>query len=281
MNRNRALPTACGTAIAANGVLFHNPYDAGMTEAVDIMDRCCGHPSPDSRYHYHKYPVCVKSPWADDGEDHSPLIGWAFDGFPIYGPYERRAVMAKDDTGNPLNDFNVHRDSARGWHYHVTPGKFPYVMGGYWGKVDPRNFLNEPGVRDMGRGPGLLPDPLLAALNVDHDDSLAADEIAAAPERLKALDRNHDGSLTLAEVRPLLPGLLKGMPGRPGGPGGPGPGGPGGPGPGGPGRGPPPLARRHRSSSSWMWIAMGRFRPRSWTMPPGCSASPTVTATAH
>ncbi len=55
------------------------------------MDRCCGHPDPDGTYHYHKYPICMKSPWADDGTDHSPLIGFAFDGFPIYGPYERPA----------------------------------------------------------------------------------------------------------------------------------------------------------------------------------------------
>jgi hypothetical protein len=48
--------------------------------------------------------------------------------------------MAKDCTENPLNKFNLHHDEARGWHYHVTPGKFPYVIGGYWGNTDSRNF---------------------------------------------------------------------------------------------------------------------------------------------
>jgi hypothetical protein len=127
--------------VAINGVVFFNPFDAGMMDATDFMDRCCGHPNQDGQYHYHKYPVCVNSPWDDGGTDHSPLIGWAFDGFPIYGPYESKGVMAKDLTGEEaLNNFNVQWDKDRGWHYHVTPGKFPYIIGGYWGYVDRRDF---------------------------------------------------------------------------------------------------------------------------------------------
>jgi hypothetical protein len=126
--------------IASNGVVFFNPFDAGMEDATDLMDRCCGHPSPDNRYHYHKYPVCVKSPFVDEGNEHSPLIGFAFDGFPIYGPYESKGHMAKDATDNSLNAFNVHYDEVRGWHYHVTPGRFPYIIGGYWGDLDRRNM---------------------------------------------------------------------------------------------------------------------------------------------
>jgi hypothetical protein len=133
-NSNRALPMGA-IGIAVNGVIFFNPFDAGSEDAHDVMDRCCGHAGPQNMYHYHKYPVCVKSPFADTGEEHSPLIGWAFDGYPIYGPYESKGVMAKDLKENPLNEFNIHFDEVRGWHYHVTPGKFPYVIGGYWGEA--------------------------------------------------------------------------------------------------------------------------------------------------
>jgi len=69
-----------------NGVVFFNPFDMGGQDATDMMDRCCGHPAPTGEYHYHKYPICVNSPWADDGSAHSPLLGWAFDGYPLYGP---------------------------------------------------------------------------------------------------------------------------------------------------------------------------------------------------
>ncbi len=123
---------------AVNGVQFFNPYDAGLTEAVSIMDRCCGHPAPDYAYHYHKYPICVNTPFVDRGDEHSTVLGFAIDGFPLYGPYERDGVMARDDKQHPLDGFNGHTDSSRGYHYHVTPGKFPYLIGGYRGTASRR-----------------------------------------------------------------------------------------------------------------------------------------------
>lgn len=135
-NNDHALPMG-PIGVAVNGVVFFNPFDHLLDEdAVWRLDRCCGHPSPRSQYHYHKYPVCVKTPWSDDGQGHSPLIGFAKDGFPVYGPYEAAKVLAKDSTDHPLNEFNLHEDADRGPHYHVTPGKFPHILGGYWGKVE-------------------------------------------------------------------------------------------------------------------------------------------------
>ncbi len=147
-NTNRALNMG-PIGIAANGVVFFNPFDAGSSDASNMMDYCCGHPAPDNTYHYHKYPICMNSPWtADEGKEHSPLLGWAFDGYPIYGPYASAGVLAKDLKGpDALNEFNLHTDADRGPHYQVTPGKFPYIIGGYWGTPDPRNIRR-------GRRPG-------------------------------------------------------------------------------------------------------------------------------
>jgi len=155
-NSNHALPMG-PIGIAVNGVVFFNPFDMGNRDASDLMDRCCGHPNQDNQYHYHKYPICLNSPWADDGKAHSPLIGWAFDGFPIYGPYESRDLMAKDAGGErAINTFNMHFDPDRGWHYHVTPGVFPYLIGGYWGTEDARDKHGPPGRGAPGGrgGPG-------------------------------------------------------------------------------------------------------------------------------
>ena len=155
-NTNNALPKG-PTGLAVNGVIFYNPFDAGTEEAVNIMDRCCGHPDPGSFYHYHKYPVCARSPFEDAGHEHSPLIGWAFDGFPVYGPYEGNGEMAMDSKKNPLNEFNIHSDPDRGWHYHVSPGKFPYIIGGFWGQVVPSNTMKAPPMGAAGGprgGPG-------------------------------------------------------------------------------------------------------------------------------
>lgn len=138
-NSNQALPMG-PIGVATNGVIFFNPFDHIFeTDAVWRLDRCCGHPSPQQQYHYHKYPVCVKTPWSDEGEGHSNVIGFAFDGFPVYGPYEAKGLLAKDDKANPLNDFNLHEDADRGPHYHVTPGRYPHVIGGFWGELDPMN----------------------------------------------------------------------------------------------------------------------------------------------
>lgn len=138
-NANRALNMGA-VGLAVNGVVYYNPFDAGTSEAVNIMDRCCGHPNQHHQYHYHKYPVCVRSPFTDEGKTHSRLIGFAFDGFPVYGPYERDGIMAMDDSKNPLNKFNAHYDKIRGWHYHVSPGKFPYIIGGYFGYLERLNI---------------------------------------------------------------------------------------------------------------------------------------------
>lgn len=46
-------------------------------------------------------------------------------------------------------------------------------------------------------------DPILSALDADHDGIISAAEIAAAPAALKALDKDGDGTLSAAEIRML------------------------------------------------------------------------------
>lgn len=131
--------------MALNGVVFFNPFEAGGMNAVEgysevWLDSCCGHPQQTGVYHYHKYPSCVKSPFADNGKQHSPILGFAFDGFPLYGPYEADGIKALELEGErALDACNGHRDAERGYHYHVTPGRFPYILGGYAGVVEPTN----------------------------------------------------------------------------------------------------------------------------------------------
>ena len=131
--------------MALNGVVFFNPFEAGGMNAIEgynevWLDSCCGHPEQRGVYHYHKYPSCVKSPFADDGRRHSPILGFAFDGFPVHGPFEETGLMAMNLKGERALDVcNGHTDPARGYHYHVTPGRFPYIIGGYAGTPDPTN----------------------------------------------------------------------------------------------------------------------------------------------
>jgi hypothetical protein len=123
--------------MAINGVVFFNPFEAGGMNAIEgysevWLDSCCGHPQQEGVYHYHKFPSCVKTPFSDEGRGHSPVLGFAFDGYPIHGPYEEAGKMARDlESERALDVCNGHEDPGRGYHYHVTPGRFPYLIGGY------------------------------------------------------------------------------------------------------------------------------------------------------
>lgn len=49
------------------------------------FDNCLGHPQQQGEYHHHVSPTCLYND--ADSTNHSPIIGYAFDGFPIYGAY--------------------------------------------------------------------------------------------------------------------------------------------------------------------------------------------------
>ena len=98
---DKPTPTPMGPiGVAVNGIPFYNQYNREGQDAVklEVFDSCCGHPDPGGRYHYHKFPVCVKSPFKDTPGKHSPLIGYAFDGFGIYGPRGEKR-QAADRSG--------------------------------------------------------------------------------------------------------------------------------------------------------------------------------------
>ncbi|MBM3785921.1 MAG: YHYH protein [Acidobacteria bacterium] len=78
--------------------------DAYFGEA-QTFDACTGHQPGNGQYHHHASPTCLRAQLNDNlelvrdtrtgpvyrekaaGLTHSPILGWAFDGHPIYGPY--------------------------------------------------------------------------------------------------------------------------------------------------------------------------------------------------
>lgn len=87
------------------GVPVYNPLDArsynnqniwhqnAITVEAPSFDSCLGHPAPGGRYHHHQNPTCE---YVTDPAQHSGILGYAFDGYPIYGPY---AYANGDGTG--------------------------------------------------------------------------------------------------------------------------------------------------------------------------------------
>ncbi|MDO7849402.1 YHYH protein [Hymenobacter sp. M29] len=97
---NTATPTATPlghTGVWSNGVSIFNAKDgmsynnAGVWNQNAIVvegpsfDSCLGHPAPNGEYHHHLNPRCLYND--RDSTRHSPIIGFAFDGYPIYGAY--------------------------------------------------------------------------------------------------------------------------------------------------------------------------------------------------
>lgn len=58
------------------------------------MDVCLGHAGR-GPYHHHTYNDCIRQEVGDEGDDHSPLYGYAGDGYPIHGPYHAADVLAE------------------------------------------------------------------------------------------------------------------------------------------------------------------------------------------
>jgi hypothetical protein len=114
-------PDRGAVAIGVNGVPIYGPEEGPGGDAVALHfdyfneDRqpielgwCAGHSAGPNGYHYHYDANCIY--WEpENGEDmsdydmskipsnqHSPIVGWAFDGFPIYGMY------GYDDDGQTI-----------------------------------------------------------------------------------------------------------------------------------------------------------------------------------
>lgn len=94
-------PTPVGMnlfGVALNGIVF----DPGAAEfwkgnrssswqyealggAIPLgLDENFGHVQPDGKYHYHGIPTGLLKTLGEEKDKHSPLVGWAADGFPIY-----------------------------------------------------------------------------------------------------------------------------------------------------------------------------------------------------
>jgi len=92
--------------VALNGVaLYSGAVDSDCT-LVDVEDDTSewtafdfgsGHAAPGGEYHYHFPPSCLitqaKEAEGKTANDHSPQVGWALDGFPIYGPRGKGGTM--------------------------------------------------------------------------------------------------------------------------------------------------------------------------------------------
>lgn len=130
MTRDAAL------GVAVNDVPIYDYTGGGEMSQVDLahhqarhdtiqtgqLDLCGGHAGRGDDYHYHARPTCMIDQMANAGD--AAIIGWAFDGFPIYGDNNPDgSVIAEGDLGV----CNGQADDTLGFRYH-TSGDAPYIV---------------------------------------------------------------------------------------------------------------------------------------------------------
>lgn len=120
--------------IMDTGAVLFDALDGEGRDALahEIQDACQAHPEMDGEYHYHSLTSCI----ADPGSGHSARLGYARDGFGIYGE--------RGENGEVLTDADL--DECHGhthaidwdgatvtmYHYHATR-EYPYTLGCYRG----------------------------------------------------------------------------------------------------------------------------------------------------
>lgn len=65
---------------------------APIAEQYDVG--ICGGHAANGEYHHHFYTSCLATLLEDDGDEHSPIYGFAADGYALYGPYESNDLLA-------------------------------------------------------------------------------------------------------------------------------------------------------------------------------------------
>jgi hypothetical protein len=128
--------------VMLTGSYIFNGLDAQGKDAVahEVQDSCYGHPEKDGSYHYHNLTRCIDDPYTGE---HSKLVGYAADGFGIYGKYGENGEILTDDD---LDEFHGHThmiewdgQMVEMYHYHAT-NEYPYTLGAF--KGTPSQFRN-------------------------------------------------------------------------------------------------------------------------------------------
>ena len=124
------------SALHANGIPILPALTDQGRDAVarDVQDACGGRTDGQGRYAYRAGLRCLDS---RAHRRHSPRIGWARDGFPIYGSRGKdgRTLRSRDlDACHGHTHVIRFRGRAvRKYHYHLT-SDFPYVVGCFRGR---------------------------------------------------------------------------------------------------------------------------------------------------
>lgn len=135
----QAYCTPGAVGILLTGAVLFNAVDAEDRDAVahEVQDSCQGHPQESGVYHYHSVSTCSND--ATSSAEHSDLIGYAVDGFGIYGHRGENGVELSsadlDECHGHTHTITWNGAQVSMYHYHAT-WDFPYTVGCMRGTYD-------------------------------------------------------------------------------------------------------------------------------------------------
>ena len=121
--------------VLLSGAYLFDALDGEGRDAVahEVQDHCAGHPQQGGAYHYHDLSPCVYS--GPPGRQ-SSLVGYALDGYPIYGPLGAGGkVLSNSDldachgTTGPV----ILRGKKVTIYHYVATAEYPYTLGCFRG----------------------------------------------------------------------------------------------------------------------------------------------------
>jgi hypothetical protein len=129
-----AKPSCAGgdVGVLKTGARLFNAVDAAGHDAVahEVQDSCSGHPQGSGAYHYHGLPACL-----DNGQPNE-FLGWALDGYPIFGPLDSKGVYlsnARLDVCHGITSRVKYLGKTQKIFHYVANYEFPYTVGCYRG----------------------------------------------------------------------------------------------------------------------------------------------------
>lgn len=85
--------------------------EAWYGESESLDDRYAAHPQSDGMYHTHATPFVL---YDFDASEHSPIVGWSYDGYPIYGPFGYTDSMdANSSIKRMVSGFEIRSDMTQ------------------------------------------------------------------------------------------------------------------------------------------------------------------------
>jgi YHYH protein len=120
--------------VMLTGSVIYNALDATGRDALahETQDACRGHPDPSGTYHYHSLSNCAQ----DSRGGASVLLGYALDGFGIYGPRDEngKTLTNEDlDECHGRTSWVVWQGKTVSMYHYVATNEYPYVIGCFRG----------------------------------------------------------------------------------------------------------------------------------------------------